>query len=57
MLDALGGSEAELAWRESLSMLLLATGPFRVQSPDWPRKVAARVDAAARILDRSARAA
>jgi phosphotransferase family enzyme len=57
LLDALGASEAELAWRESLSMLLLATGPFRVLSPDWPRKVAARVDAAARLLDRSARAA
>jgi phosphotransferase family enzyme len=57
LLDAFGASEAELAWRESLSMLLLATGPFRVLSPDWPRKVAARVDAAARLLDRSARAA
>ena len=57
MLDALGGSEAELAWRESLSMLLLATGPFRVLSSDWPRKVAARVDATARLLDRSSRAA
>jgi Phosphotransferase enzyme family len=57
LLDAFGTSEAELAWRESLSMLLLATGPFRVLSPDWPRKVAARVDAAARLLDRSARAA
>jgi hypothetical protein len=38
-------------------MLLLATGPFRVLSPDWRRKVAARVDAAARLLNRSARAA
>jgi hypothetical protein len=57
LLDALGVSEAELAWRESLSMLLLATGPFRVLAPDWRRKIAARVDAAARLLDRSARAA
>lgn len=57
LLNALGASEAELAWRESLSMLLLATGPFRVLSPEWPRKVAARVDAAVRLLDRSTRAA
>ncbi len=57
LLDVLGATEADLTWREALCMLLLATGPFRVLSPDWPRRVEARVDAAVRLLDRSAVAA
>jgi hypothetical protein len=32
----MGGGEAELDWREAACLLLLATGPFRVQSRDWP---------------------
>lgn len=57
LLDVLGATEADLTWREALCMLLLATGPFRVLSPDWPRRVEARVDAAIRLLDRSVLAA
>jgi hypothetical protein len=50
VLEGLGASEADLTWRESLCMLLLATGPFRVLSPRWPHRVEARVDAALRLL-------
>jgi Phosphotransferase enzyme family len=50
VLEGLGASEADLTWRESLCMLLLATGPFRVLSPRWPDRVEARVDAALRLL-------
>lgn len=50
VLDGLGASEADLAWREALCMFLLATGPFRVLSPRWPGRVEARMDAALRLL-------
>jgi hypothetical protein len=52
LLDGLGASEEDLAWREALCMLKLATGPFRVLSPRWPSRVEARVDAAIRLLNR-----
>jgi aminoglycoside phosphotransferase (APT) family kinase protein len=48
--DALGISERALDWRESLAMLLLATGPFRVADPNWPQEVRRRVDLAVRLL-------
>lgn len=40
-----------LAWREALAMLLLATGPFRVLDPHWPREVGRRVRVAVRLLN------
>lgn len=57
VLDGLGASESDLAWREALCMLKLATGPFRVLSPRWPGRVEARVGAAIRLLRRGAVAA
>ena len=48
---ALGVSEADLAWREAVCMLQLATGPFRVLDPAWPAEVERRVDLAVRLLD------
>lgn len=50
VLARTGASEGELAWREALATLLLAPGPFRVQSPVWPRRVEARIDAALRRM-------
>ncbi len=38
-----------LAWREALSVLLLATGPLRVLSPRWPEETRRLVDVAARL--------
>lgn len=57
VLDGMGASEGDLAWREALCMLKLATGPFRVLSPRWPDRVEARVDASIRLLRRGAAAA
>jgi len=57
LLEGLGASEADLAWREALCMFKLATGPFRVLSARWPSRVEARVDAAIRLLNRGAIAA
>lgn len=34
---------ADLRRRAAAMSILLATGPFRVQSPDWPREVEARI--------------
>lgn len=56
LLNGSGIPEHELAWREALCMLRLATGPFRVLSADWPRQTEARVDAALRYLRRAASA-
>ncbi|MGH9033645.1 MAG: phosphotransferase family protein, partial [Acidimicrobiia bacterium] len=39
-----------LAWREALASLLLASGPFRVLHPHWPREVKRRVDLALRLF-------
>jgi hypothetical protein len=51
-IERLGVSPAELAWRETLALLLLATGPFRVQSPDWPAETSHLVDLAIRLTSR-----
>ena len=48
-LDRLGITSGDLAWREALAVLLLATGPFRVLSPTWPSETARLVDLAARL--------
>jgi aminoglycoside phosphotransferase (APT) family kinase protein len=48
--QALGVSETQLARREAVCALRLATGPFRVLEPDWPRAVERRVEAAAGLL-------
>ncbi|HEX2031991.1 MAG TPA: phosphotransferase [Actinomycetota bacterium] len=42
---------SELAWREGLAMLLLATGPFRLIHPEWPDQVRRRSDVAVRLID------
>lgn len=51
ILDRMGGHAAELDWRESACLLLLATGPFRVQSPTWPRDTERLLDWALDLLD------
>ncbi len=50
LLEHLGGGEEELAWREALCAMHLATGPFRVQSPDWPAETEQRVDEVLAVL-------
>jgi hypothetical protein len=50
-LRALDVSPQALAWREALSMLLLAAGPFRVLDPAWPAEVGRRVALAIRLLE------
>ena len=52
LLDHLGGGEEELLWREAACALMLATGPFRVQSPRWPQETEARLYAVQRLLGR-----
>ena len=51
LLDTLGASSRDLAWREALCMLQLAAGPFRVLSPNWPEEVGRRVGVAVRLLE------
>jgi aminoglycoside phosphotransferase (APT) family kinase protein len=46
----LGIPSSELAWREALCVLQLATGPFRVLDPRWPAEVRRRVRLAVRLL-------
>jgi hypothetical protein len=48
--DRLDASPSELAWRESYCLLRLATGPFRVLHPDWPRRMADRLTLAVEAL-------
>lgn len=50
-VQRLGVSPADLAWREALAALLLASGPFRVLDPRWPAEVGRRVLLAVRLLD------
>jgi hypothetical protein len=50
LLDHLGGGDDDLLWREAACALMLATGPFRVQSPTWPQETEARFDAVVRLL-------
>jgi hypothetical protein len=44
-------SPADLAWREAMAALLLASGPFRVLDPRWPAEVLRRIRLAVRLLD------
>ena len=48
-LARLGIGSSDLAWREALCMLALATGPFRVLDPNWPEEVSRRADVALRL--------
>jgi Phosphotransferase enzyme family len=50
-LRALDVPPEAMAWREALSMLLLAAGPFRVLDPAWPEEVGRRVALAVRLLE------
>jgi hypothetical protein len=52
-LQRLGIPPADLAWREALAALLLASGPFRVLDPRWPAEVGRRVLLAVRLLDQA----
>lgn len=54
LLEDLGVPEEALGWREALCSVLLATGPFRVLSPTWPRQVEGRLNGAIRVLTRAA---
>lgn len=58
LVERLGsGAEAELDWREAACLLHLATGPFRVQSPDWPTETNDRLDQIASLMGIASRAA
>ncbi|HYH50342.1 MAG TPA: hypothetical protein VEG38_12425 [Acidimicrobiia bacterium] len=46
----LDAGSAALAWREAYCLLRLAAGPFRALHPDWPSRMAARLDLATQIL-------
>lgn len=46
----LGADPAGLAWREAYCLLRLASGPFRVLHPEWPRRMAARLALATEVL-------
>lgn len=50
LLQRLGGGEAEVDWREAYGLLLLATGPFRVQSVNWLAETEVRLDSVMRLL-------
>ena len=52
-LRRLGISSSELAWREAMATLLLASGPFRVLDPRWPTEVVRRIRLAVRLLDQA----
>jgi hypothetical protein len=49
-MERLGLGPRDLAWREALAMLQLATGPFRVLDPSWPVEVRRRVRLAVRLM-------
>ena len=46
----LDAGPAALAWREAYCLLRLASGPFRVLHPEWPRRMAARLALASEVL-------
>lgn len=46
----LDADPAALAWREAYCLLRLAAGPFRVLHPDWPSRMAARMNLATDVL-------
>lgn len=50
LLSLVPVTEQGLAAREAVAMLQLATGPFRVLAPDWPLRVADRIELADRLL-------
>jgi phosphotransferase family enzyme len=49
-LRRLDADSADLAWREAYCLLRLATGPFRVLHPEWPRRMADRLTLATEAL-------
>jgi hypothetical protein len=49
-LRSLDVDPAALAWREAYCLLRLASGPFRVLHPEWPRRVADRLALATAAL-------
>jgi hypothetical protein len=51
-IERLGVSPADFAWREALALLLLATGPFRVQSARWQDESSHLIDLAVRLTSR-----
>jgi Ser/Thr protein kinase RdoA (MazF antagonist) len=48
-LERLGITPQDLAWREALALLLLATGPYRVQADGWPAQSRHLIDLAVRL--------
>jgi hypothetical protein len=52
LVEGLGVSPVEFAWREALALLLLATGPFRVQSARWQDESSHLIDLAIRLTSR-----
>jgi hypothetical protein len=46
----LDADPAALAWREAYCLLRLSSGPFRVLHPDWPRRMASRLNLASEVL-------
>jgi hypothetical protein len=49
-LGVFDADPAALAWREAFCLLRLASGPFRVLHPDWPRRMADRLALATQAL-------
>jgi hypothetical protein len=49
-LRHLDADPAALAWREAYCLLRLASGPFRVLHPEWPRRTADRLSLATEVL-------
>jgi len=49
-LRRLDADPAALAWREAFCVFRLATGPFRVLHPEWPRRMADRLTLATQVL-------
>jgi hypothetical protein len=48
-LERLDLAPEAFAWREALALLLLATGPYRVQAEDWPVHSRHLIDLAVRL--------
>ena len=46
----LDAGPADLGWREAYCLLRLASGPFRVLHPEWPRRMADRLALATDVL-------
>lgn len=46
----LDADPAALSWREAYCLLRLASGPFRVLHPEWPRRMADRLALATAVL-------